>query len=115
MKTFCEIIASDFLPAVRALVTQELISKYGMTQTNVAKKMGITQPAVSYYARELRGSKLNNMRENEKLMNLVQKTAADIVAGNEVTIEMHNICQALRDESVLTDKEKLKCCSLCKK
>ena len=114
MKTFCEIIASDFLPAIRALVTQELIKKYDMTQTEVAAKMGLTQPAISYYMHELRGSKVKVLRNNEKFMELVKRFASDVAGGKEVTIEMHEMCRKIRDEKVLTDKEKLQCCSLCK-
>ena len=115
MKTFCEIIASDYLPAIRAMVTQELINSYGMTQTEVAKRMGMTQPAISYYMRELRGAKVNVLRKNEKMVNLVKKTAAEVSAGKDAPVDMHEICKSLRDESVLTDREKLKCCSLCRK
>lgn len=114
MKTFCEIVASDFLPAIRALVTQELINNYHMTQVEVAKRMGMTQPAISYYLRELRGAKVKILRNNKKLMELVKKTAAEVSTGKDVPVNMHEICKNLRDESILSDKEKLQCCSLCK-
>jgi predicted transcriptional regulator len=114
MKTFCEIVVSDFLPAMRALVAKELINNYHMTQTEVAKKMGMTQPAVSYYMRELRGTKVKFLMKNEKLMDFVKKTAADIASNKHEVINMHEICKQLRDENILTDREKLQCCSLCK-
>lgn len=114
MKTFCEIIASDYLPAIRALITQELIKTYHMTQTAVAKKMGMTQPAISYYLRELRGAKIKILRNNEKLMELVRKASAEIAAGKEIPVEMHWICKSLREDNILSDREKLQCCSLCK-
>lgn len=114
MKTFCEIVVSDFLPAMRALVTKELINTYGMTQTEVAKKMGMTQPAISYYLRELRGAKVKVLQKNEKVMDLVKKVSAEISAGKDQIINMHEICKRLRDENILTDRERLQCCSLCK-
>lgn len=114
MKTFCEIVVSDFLPAMRALVTKELINNYHLTQTDVAKRMGMTQPAISYYLRELRGTKVKFLVKNEKLMELVKKVAAEIAAGKEHTIDMHEICKRLRDENILSDRERLQCCSLCK-
>jgi len=114
MKTFCEIVVSDFLPAMRAMVAKELINNYHMTQTDVAKKMGMTQPAVSYYMRELRGTKVKILQKNEKLLEFVKKVAAEIAADKHETINMHEICKHLRDENILTDREKLQCCSLCK-
>ncbi len=114
MKTFCEIVVSDFLPAVRALVTKELINNYGMTQTEVARRMDMTQPAISYYIRELRGAKVKVLRDNEKLMNLVKQVAAEISSGKNKLVDMQEICKKLRDENILSDREKLQCCSLCK-
>ena len=55
------------------------------------------------------------MKTNEKLMDIVKKTASDIANGSDAPIEIQNICKFLKDESILTDKEKLKCCSLCRK
>ncbi len=115
MKTFCEIIISDFLPTIRALITQELINNYNLNQIEVAKKLGVTQPAISYYIRNIRGNKTDVMKTNEKLMDIVKKTASDIANGSDAPIEIQNICKFLKDESILTDKEKLKCCSLCRK
>lgn len=114
MKTFCEIVVSDFLPAVRALVTKELINTYHMTQTDVAKKMGMTQPAISYYMRELRGTKVKVLQKNEKLMEFVRKVAADVAAGKESVVNMHEVCENLRKENLLTDREKMQCCGLCR-
>lgn len=114
MKTYCEVVVSDFLPAVRALVTKELINNYGLTQTNVARKMGMTQPAISYYLHELRGAKVKILNKNEKLMDLVKKVSAEIASGNEKTVDMQEICKRLRDENILSDHERLHCCSLCK-
>ena len=114
MKTFCEIVVSDFLPSMRALVTKELINTYGMTQTEVAKKMGMTQPAISYYLRDVRGMKMKVLNKNERLMDLVKKVSADIASGKNNVVDMHEICKRLQDEKILTDREKLQCCSLCK-
>lgn len=114
MKTFCEVVVSNFLPAMRALVSKELINNYGLNQSEVAKKMGMTQPAISYYLHELRGTKVKVLQKNEKVMDLVKKTSADIAAGKENIVNMHDICKKLRDENILSDRERLQCCSLCK-
>ncbi|MEE9135074.1 MAG: helix-turn-helix domain-containing protein [Nitrososphaerales archaeon] len=43
------------IPTLRSMVVKRLIENRSMTQQEVAKKLGITQPAVSHYARNLKG------------------------------------------------------------
>lgn len=44
-----EIVANKLLPAIRARLAQVLLDEYHMKQVEVAKRMGITQAAVSHY------------------------------------------------------------------
>ena len=43
------------MPTIRAMVVKDLIKRYKLSQVNVARKLGITQPAVSQYVSALRG------------------------------------------------------------
>ena len=61
VKIFCENIFDDIMPALRAIVANNLTSKYGMTQQEASKKLGLTQPAVSQYKSGLRGKKLKKL------------------------------------------------------
>ena len=54
MKPFCEVIVGTILPAVRSIMTKELLIGYKMTQQEAANLLGITQAAVSHYNRESR-------------------------------------------------------------
>lgn len=72
MKLYCEVVVGDVLPSLRALITKELIQN-GLTQNEVAKKLGITQPAVSQYRKYLRGGKIRQLQKNRKLMAIVRK------------------------------------------
>lgn len=54
-----EMISKSALPALRAMVAKRLQSTYGLTQQQVAQKLGVTQASVSNYSRRARGVMLN--------------------------------------------------------
>lgn len=53
----CEFMARQ-MPGIRAMVAREL-SRKGMTQEEIAKRIGITQAAVSQYLSSQRGTRLD--------------------------------------------------------
>lgn len=105
MKPFCEVIVADALPALRALITKELMQIHGLNQTEVSKKLGITQPAVSQYRRELRGHKLRLLLDNEEIMGLIKKLSHEIALSDMPAIGIHEklceICRKMREEGVI--------------
>ncbi len=105
MKPFCEIIVSDILPALRAIIALELVQEYGLTQTQVAKKLGITQPAISQYNKELRGQKVKMIQNNKGVMEMVKKFAAEIAAGKARPQDMQEwfceVCLKIRKERLI--------------
>ncbi|MFH1623323.1 MAG: hypothetical protein ABIA12_02285 [Candidatus Aenigmatarchaeota archaeon] len=105
MKPFCEIIVSDVLPALRAIITGELSKTYGLTQVQISRKLGITQPAVSQYRRELRGNNVRVISSNEKVMALVGKLASEIALADPDAKQMHKsicaICRKMREEGLV--------------
>lgn len=56
MRPPCEVVVKEVLPAIRALLVKELVERHHLSQVEVARKLGITQPAVSQYLRTLRGA-----------------------------------------------------------
>ncbi len=50
-----ELIAKSVYPALRATIADILIRKYNYTQVEAAKKLGVTQAAISYYLSSKRG------------------------------------------------------------
>ena len=81
MKNFCDSIFNYLIPSsVRCLITKELIETYGYTQEQAAKKLGVTQPAISQYLNGLRGKKINHIQSNKKLMEWVHKTTSEIAS-----------------------------------
>ncbi len=56
MRPPCEVVVKEVLPAIRAMLVRELVERHRLSQVEVARKLGITQPAVSQYLRMLRGA-----------------------------------------------------------
>lgn len=51
----CEVAVKSVVPAVKALMAQELVKEHGLKQDQVAEILGISQSAVSKYSRKVRG------------------------------------------------------------
>ena len=105
MKPFCEVIVSDILPALRALTTQELAQTYELNQTEISKRLGITQPAVSQYVKELRGHKVKLLTSNGKVMQAVRSLAEEVAHGEINGMRVHEkiceICKTVREEGLI--------------
>ena len=54
MITYMELFSKEFLPKFRAMVAQEMAGM-GINQKEIAKRLHITQAAVSQYIRNVRG------------------------------------------------------------
>jgi predicted transcriptional regulator len=81
MRFYCEIVVGEVLPALRALIANELMKNYNLTQQQVANKLGLTQPAISQYIKYLRGENGKKLQKNKKLMTIVKKFSKDIAGG----------------------------------
>ena len=93
MKTFCEIYVKNILPAVRALLAKELISKYSKTQMEVAKILEVTQASINYYLYGKRASKISRVLENiPEVKNTIRKLAQKIAEN-----ENANVCEVFCD------------------
>lgn len=70
MITPCEVAVKSVVPAVKALLTKELVENHGLKQDEVAEILGISQSAVSKYTRRVRGYvvKIDNIEEIQPLV-----------------------------------------------
>lgn len=88
-----EIIAKEFLPAIRSIIAKDLMKTYNMNQTEIAKKMKITQPAISQYVRKIRGKK---EIKNENILNevkiLTEKFYKNKLTSGNLDDEIFRIC-----------------------
>ncbi len=114
-KLMCEIMAQDVLPSLRAFIAKELILEYKMNQITVAEWLGVSQPAVSQYVRQLRGFNESLMKHetvNKEIKNLCGKMAKQIDANgisskitkDDMFIELDNLCKMAANILVETNK-----------
>jgi len=100
MKPPCEVVVRVILPKVRSMIVNQLFNKYGLTQQEIAKRLGLTQPAVSYYLSEKRGWKGEILLKNKEVKETVDKIAKGIAENtmNKISalLEICHLCKVLR-------------------
>jgi predicted transcriptional regulator len=105
MRLLCETATFEFLPAIRALITKELIQAYNYNQSEVAKALCITQPAVSQYKKELRGQGVKVLEKDADVANFVKMLCAEINSGRVKPEELHarfcEVCKILRKKKLV--------------
>ncbi len=99
MKALCERMSAEMFPAVRALIAKELVDSLGFNQLETARKMGLTQPAISQYRNELRGVRVKVLKGNLKIFSRIQESARLIAKSRK------------RDNTKLSEEIM---CSVCK-
>jgi len=106
----CEVAVRSVIPALRAYVAKELTQSYGLKQTDIARLLGITQTAVSKYARHVRGIVLQ-VENIDEVQVIVKEICVSLVNGNMPRNELiKHFCAACR-----TIRQKRLMCKLCKR
>ena len=79
----CENFVNQYLPSVRARIVKVLYEKYKLDQTKIANILGITQPAVSQYLKNVRG-KGKKLPENliKYIDEKVDEIYSEFIKGN---------------------------------
>ncbi len=68
----CEIAVKCALPAVRAMIAKELVTKHNLKQAEAAELLGVSQPAISLYSRKIRGKAIN-LENDQDVKTLIEK------------------------------------------
>lgn len=97
MKTPCELVVGKILPALRASVVKELSGKYQMKQSDIAKKLGITQASVSQYLSSTRAGGTKVIDRFPKIKTYAEEIARRINEGQERTEWYGVLCSACKD------------------
>jgi predicted transcriptional regulator len=99
----CEKAVNDIFPVARSMIAKKLVEVYGLSQTAAAKKMGISQPAVSQYRKDIRGTKAKELVASpgfEALANEVAKGLAEgSVSEQGLGGELCRFCMLVEGES----------------
>lgn len=100
----CEIAVKCLLPSVRAIIAKTLTSKYNLKQTEVAKRLGISQPAISLYEKKMRGKALN-VEDDPELLKLIENLAGfisrDDLSRESFIQSFCEICRTARSKGLL--------------
>lgn len=80
----CQAVINKILPTFRFLMVKQLIHKHGYTQTKAARKIGITQSAISQYMTSKRATRGKELGINYPLVESMAHEAADKIAHNKM-------------------------------
>ena len=84
MKPPCEIVVWYVIPAIRSELAKELLN-LGMKQKDVSELMDITQPAVSQYITDKRGS---GIRLNDNVRGMIHDFARELSVGEATKAQL---------------------------
>ena len=108
MKPYCVTVVKYVLPAMRVLITNELMEKYDLRKIDVAERMSLTPAAVTQYSKGIRGSScVEEISGSEETMKKISELSRVIAADDKANFEsvMDNMCEVCR----LIRSEKLIC------
>jgi predicted transcriptional regulator len=105
----CEVAVKGLLPPVRAALAKHLMIKHGLKQTEAAKLLGVSQPAISLYNKKMRGKALD-LEKDETIKTLIEDLA-DSIAGKSLshkdfTLKFCEICRTARAKGLLCNMHK---------
>lgn len=97
MKTPCELVVGKILPALRASVVRELSGRYHMKQSDIAKRLGITQASVSQYLSSARAGGTKVTEKFPKIGTYAEEIASRIAKGQDRMEWYGVLCTACKD------------------
>ena len=109
MSVPCEVAVKCVLPVVRAMVARELMASHGLRQVEAAKLLGVSQPAISLYYRNIRGKAidLENDRDVERLVKQISESLVKGGSSHRDLIVMYcQVCRTIRAKGLLCELHK---------
>jgi predicted transcriptional regulator len=92
------------------MIANELMGRHNLKQAEVAKILGLSQPAVSLYHRKMRGKAIT-LENDAEVMKLVEDFAASLAQNNlshrDFILTFCRICQVIRAKGLLCEMHKI--------
>jgi predicted transcriptional regulator len=86
----CDTMVRNILPPMRAEMVSRLVQKQGLSQSDAAKRLGVTRAAVSQYMSKKRG--VSEGQISNELDSLIDRWALAVVTG-ESDLNLCDVCQ----------------------
>ncbi len=86
----CDSMVRRYLPTMRAEMVYRLVQNQGMTQSDAAKKLGVSRAAISQYMSKKRGD--SGIEISNELDALIDRWTLAVV-GQDSTITLCDICK----------------------
>lgn len=107
MKPPCVVVVKYLLPAIRLLVTKELVEKYKLRKIEVSERVELTPAAITQYFKGERGTIIvQEITQSKETMELVSELAellakTDGVPADHIIEKICKICSSIRYEKVI--------------
>jgi len=104
MSVPCEVAVKCVLPVVRAMVARELVARHGLRQVEAARLIGVSQPAISLYHRNIRGKAIDLENDSEiklQVANTAELLAKGGTSHRDLILMYCRMCRAIRAKGLL--------------
>jgi len=86
------------------MIAKSLTTRYNLTQTEAAKRLGISQPAISLYEIKMRGKAIN-LENDPEITKLIENLADALAKGDlprkDFIQAFCEICKTIRSKGLL--------------
>jgi len=104
MSVPCEVAVKCVLPVVRAMIARELMASHGLRQVEAAKLLGVSQPAISLYCRNIRGKAID-LENDTDVKRLVTDMSELLMKGGsshrDLIVMYCRVCRTIRAKGLL--------------
>lgn len=104
-----EVESKLLIPAVRAILSKELVTEKGLKEEEVARMLGITQAAVSNYLRGTRGDNelISKLMSLSEIMSMIKEISDDLSTNRAYTAKTLSkfiaLCNYMRYSLIICD------------
>lgn len=104
-----EIESKLLIPAIRAILSKEMVIERGLKEEEVARMLGITQAAVSNYLRGTRGDNelISKLMSLSEIMSMIKEISNDLSTSRAYTAKTLSkfigLCNYMRYSLIICD------------